>query len=96
MDLEKTVYFYDKEKSKDPVFTLRNLSVSVLHDLHCWELGFYFTINRYVENVGPSSEDRLIYYDRAFFISLTLKTFTGKEAEKTQVYPLDSMRYREF
>lgn len=95
-DIEKTVYYYDRDRSKGAVFTLRNLNISIIHDLHCWELGLYYDIRRQIEKVGPGSKDRFIYYDQSVFVSLTLKTFAGKGLDKTQVYPLDDASRREY
>jgi hypothetical protein len=87
-DMEKSLYYYDRDKSAGAVFTLRNLTMSIIHDLHCWELGLYYELKRQVENVGPGGRDRLVYYDQSVFIALTLKTFSGKGFDKTRVYPL--------
>ncbi len=88
-DMEKSLYYYDRDKSKGAVFTLRNLTLSVIHDLHCWELGIYYDMKRQVEKVGQGGRDRLVYYDQSVFLALTLKTFSGRGFEKTQIYPLN-------
>jgi hypothetical protein len=87
-DLQKSLYFYDRDKSKNAVFTLRNLYVNILHDLHCWEIGFFYNLQRKTENWGPESRDRLMYYEHLFFVSLTLKAFGNEGSQKTLVYPI--------
>lgn len=86
-ELKKSLYFYDRERSKDSSFTLRNFFVNIIHDLHCWEIGFYYTLQRKIENYGPGRMDKLMYYEQIFFVSLTLKTFS-EGFQKTPVYPL--------
>ncbi|MFH0975479.1 MAG: hypothetical protein V1874_06815 [Spirochaetota bacterium] len=88
-DLEKSLYFYDRERSRNAVFTLRNLFINILHDLHCWEVGFFYSVQRKTENWGAENKDRLMYYEQLFFIALTLKAFEGDKLQKTQVYPLE-------
>jgi hypothetical protein len=87
-DLQKSLYFYDRDKSKNAVFTLRNLYINILHDIHCWEIGFFYNLQRKIENWGPENKDRLMYYEHLFFVSLTLKAFEGESTQKTQVYPI--------
>jgi hypothetical protein len=87
-DLQKSLYFYDRDRSKNAVFILRDLYLNILHDLHCWEIGFFYNLQRKTENWGPESKDRLMYYEHLFFVSLTLKAFEGEGTQKTQVYPL--------
>ncbi|MBN2403784.1 MAG: LPS-assembly protein LptD [Spirochaetes bacterium] len=87
-DLKKSLYFYDRDRSDDAVFTLRNFYLNILHDLHCWEIGFFYNLQRKTENWGPESRDRLMYYEHLFFIALTLKAFELEGTQKAQVYPL--------
>ncbi len=87
-DLQKSLYFYDRDKSKNAVFTLRNLYINILHDLHCWEIGFFYNILRKTENWGLENKDQLTYYEHLFFISLTLRAFESESTQKTQVYPI--------
>ncbi len=87
-DLKKSLYFYDRDRSKNPVFSLRNLYVNILHDIHCWEIGFFYSLQRKTENWGPENRDRMMYYEQLFFVALTLKAFEGEAIQKTQVYPI--------
>jgi hypothetical protein len=88
-ELGKSLYFNDRDSSKDAVFTLRNLYVNIIHDLHCWEIGFFYSLQRKTENWGADNRDRLMYYEQLFFVALTLKTFESEKMQKTQVYPLE-------
>jgi hypothetical protein len=87
-DLGKSLYFNDRDRSKNAVFTLRNLYANILHDIHCWEIGFFYSLQRKTENWGADGRDRLMYYEQLFFVALTLKTFESEKIQKTQVYPL--------
>jgi hypothetical protein len=95
-DLKKSLYFYDRGRSDNAKFTLRNLFVNVIHDLHCWEIGFYYNLQRRTDTWGPERKDSLMYYEHQFFISLTLKTFTGQGFQKTQVFPLGQRQEKQY
>ncbi|MDY6932638.1 MAG: hypothetical protein SVZ03_00270 [Spirochaetota bacterium] len=91
-DMEESLYFYDTERSGNVVFSFRNLRIDVIHDLHCWELGFYFHINRKMENIGPENRDRLIYYERSYFISISIKSFSDIGLHKMEFLPQKTTR----
>lgn len=95
-EIKKSLYFYDEEKSENAVFNLQNFFVNVIHDLHCWEIGFFYSVQRKTESWGPQNKDSLIYYEQLFFVSLTLKAFSGKGFQKTQVYPLEQREEEEY
>ena len=91
-DLEKTYYFYDKDKSNNSVFTLRNFHLNIIHDLHCWELGVFFVINRLIEDTGPDNMDRVIYYDKSIYLTLRIKSFPGIGLSGMEVSPDKGVR----
>ncbi len=76
-DMQKSLYFFNQEKSKGAVFTLRDFHVDLLHDLHCWEIGISYNIERSVRKVGPYNRDRVIYYEQMVFLTFRLKSFSG-------------------
>ncbi len=95
-ELKRSLFFYDKQRSKNAVFSLRNFYVNIIHDLHCWEIGFYYNLQRNTEYIGSNNRTTKIYYDHAFFISLTFKNFPEAGFQKMQVYPIEKKRESEY
>jgi len=85
-EFERSFYFYDKKKSDNAVFTLRNFYIDILHDLHCWEVGLSYHLERSIERVGENNRDRLIYYEQRIFITLRMKSFTEVGVTGAQIY----------
>ena len=88
-ELKKSMYFYDSSRSRNAVFTLRNFHIDLIHDLHCWEVGVSYHLERDIERVGFDNRDRLIYYEQRVFITLRIKSFRDIGLTGAQVYGTD-------
>ncbi len=85
-EVKKSLYFYDRSRSKNAVFTLRNFHIDLIHDLHCWEVGISYHIDRDIERIGLYNRDRLVYYEQRIFITLRIKSFSEIGLTGAQVY----------
>jgi lipopolysaccharide export system protein LptA len=85
-EVKKSLYFYDRSRSRNAVFTLRNFHIDLIHDLHCWEVGISYHLERDIERIGLYNRDRLVFYEQRIFITLRIKSFSEIGLTGAQVY----------
>ncbi len=71
VDLLNSINFFEPSKRKASYFKLRNASINVTHDLHCWQMSFGYTLQQRYFNYGISTQ--YPYYEHSFWLKINMK-----------------------
>lgn len=84
-DLLNSINIFQPSRMQDSYFKLRSANISVNHDLHCWELGFGYTLSQRYYNYGKITQ--YPYFEHSFWLKINMKVETElgiKEDLKTE------------
>ncbi len=70
-DLLNSVNVFNFDKMKDSYFKLKRASISVNHDLHCWQMSLGYSLNQRYFYYG--TESQYPYFEHSFWFKISMK-----------------------
>ncbi|MBU1076236.1 MAG: hypothetical protein KKH98_03015 [Spirochaetes bacterium] len=73
-DLINSVNIFQPSKMQDSYFKLQSADISVIHDLHCWEMAFGYNLSQRYFNYGRITQ--YPYFEHSFYLRINMKIET--------------------
>lgn len=74
VDLFNSINIFQPSKMQNSYFKLKSANISVLHDLHCWEMAFGYTLSQRYFNYGRITQ--YPYFEHSFYLRINMKIET--------------------